>query len=153
VNNLAILPPSNCASENADEVNASRTLLHRPVRQPNECRPTARMGDEGKAAKRGGALAALLFEHPFVGAVNTVNFDLDQSARCDPALRLCAASFSQTGAVVFLQNGTNLGHQFGGLFLSSSGLIRCNSIRDTVQAQHKHIPRQRNGHHPRDSEP
>ena len=35
----------------------------------------------------------------------------------------------------------------------SCGLIRCNSIRDTVQAQHKHIPRQRNGHHPRDSEP
>jgi hypothetical protein len=25
------------------------------------------------------------------------------------------------------------------------------SIRDTVQTQHKHIPRQRNGHHPRDS--
>jgi len=35
----------------------------------------------------------------------------------------------------------------GGIF--SSGLIRRNSIRDTVQAHHKHIPRQRNGHHSR----
>jgi hypothetical protein len=43
--------------------------------------------------------------------------------------------------------------KFGGLFLSSSGLIRCNSIRDTVQAEHKHIPRQHNDHHPSDSEP
>jgi hypothetical protein len=29
----------------------------------------------------------------------------------------------------------------------------CNSVRDTVQAQHQYIPRQRNRHHPRDSEP
>ena len=43
--------------------------------------------------------------------------------------------------------------KFGGLFLSSSGLIRCNSIRDTVQAEHKHIPRQHNDHYPGDSEP
>jgi hypothetical protein len=36
----------------------------------------------------------------------------------------------------------NLGHQkFGGLFLCSSGLTRFNSIRDTVQTQHEHIPR------------
>src|SRR5215471_12506717 len=35
----------------------------------------------------------------------------------------------------------------GGIF--SSGLIRRNSIRNTVQAHHKHIPRQRNGHHSR----
>jgi hypothetical protein len=34
------------------------------------------------------------------------------------------------GAVVPQEN---LGHQIGGLFLSSSGLIRCNSIPDTVQ--------------------
>jgi hypothetical protein len=27
------------------------------------------------------------------------------------------------------------------------------SVRDTVQTQHKHIPRQRNGHHTSDSEP
>jgi len=47
-----------------------------------------------------------------------------------------------------------LGHPFGGpLFVSSSGFIRCNSIRDTVQAQHKNIPRQHNGHHRSDSEP
>ena len=32
-------------------------------------------------------------------------------------------------------------------------LIRCNSIRDTVQAQHKHIPREGDGHHSCDSEP
>jgi len=41
----------------------------------------------------------------------------------------------------------------GSLLLSISGLIRRNSIRDTVYAQHKHIPRQRNGHNARDSEP
>jgi len=48
-------PSSDRASENADEVNASRTLLHRAVRQTNGCRPRTRHdGDEGKAAKRGG---------------------------------------------------------------------------------------------------
>jgi hypothetical protein len=47
----AILPRSNCASESADEVNASRTLLHRAVRQPDGCCPRTRhvWGDEGKA--------------------------------------------------------------------------------------------------------
>ena len=72
MNNLAILPRSNCASENADEVNASRTLLHRAVRQTNECRPRTRHdGDEGKAAKR--ALAALQFSGQFgnLGAKKT----------------------------------------------------------------------------------
>jgi hypothetical protein len=67
---------------------------------------------------------------------------------CDPGVGIM--SRVSHGAVIPQEN---LGHQIGGLFLSSSGLIRCNSIRDTVQTQHKHIPRQRNGHHPRDSEP
>jgi hypothetical protein len=50
------------------------------------------------------------------------------------------------GGVSFL----NLGPLNGGpLFF----LIRCNSVRDTVQAQHKHIPRESDGHHSRDSEP
>jgi hypothetical protein len=44
----AILPRSDCASESADEVNASRTL-HRAV------------WDEGKAVRRGAAPTALLF--------------------------------------------------------------------------------------------
>jgi hypothetical protein len=43
--------------------------------------------------------------------------------------------------------------KFGGLFLSSSGIIRCNLIRGTAQAEHKHIPRQHNDHHSGDSEP
>jgi hypothetical protein len=46
----AILPRSNCVSESADEMNASRTSLHRAVRQTNGCRPRTRHdGDEGKA--------------------------------------------------------------------------------------------------------
>jgi hypothetical protein len=36
---------------------------------------------------------------------------------------------------------------------SGSGLIRCNSIGDTVQAQHKHIPNQSDAHHSCNSEP
>ena len=36
---------------------------------------------------------------------------------------------------------------------SSIGLIRSNSIQDTVQAQHQHIPDQHNRHHSRDGEP
>jgi hypothetical protein len=57
----------------------------------------------------------------------------------------------EQGAVVLREKlkATN----FGGLLLSCSGVIRCNSIRDTAEAHHKHIPRQRNGHHSRDSEP
>jgi hypothetical protein len=71
---------------------------------------------------------------------------------CDPWLdyepRLCGK-----GRVTSFHE-TDLGHQkFGGLFLSSGDLIRCNSIRETVQAQHEHVPRQRDGHHSRDSEP
>jgi hypothetical protein len=38
-------------------------------------------------------------------------------------------------------------------FLFGGGLIRCNSVRDTVQAQHKHIPRERNAQYSRDGEP
>jgi hypothetical protein len=42
----AILLRSDCASESADEVNASRTLLHRAVRQPDGMlsENTARIG-------------------------------------------------------------------------------------------------------------
>ena len=63
MNNLAILPQSNCASESADEVNASRTLLHLAVStdQRTPSKKTARMGDEGKAVRRRGAPTALLF--------------------------------------------------------------------------------------------
>jgi hypothetical protein len=62
-----------------------------------------------------------------------------------------AARVREQGAVVLREKlkATN----FGGLLLSDSGIIRCNSIRDTAQAQHKHIPGQCNGHHPGDSEP
>jgi hypothetical protein len=57
------------------------------------------------------------------------------------------------GAVVFRMARITKATKLVAFFFSISGLIRCNSIRDTVQAQHKHISRQRNGHHPRDSEP
>ena len=40
---------------------------------------------------------------------------------------------------------------FRSIFMFNVGC--CNSVRDTVQAQHQHIPRQRNGHHTRDCEP
>jgi hypothetical protein len=61
---------------------------------------------------------------------------------------------SSEGRGTLISNCLDLGHQkFGGLFLSSGDLIRCNSIRKTVQAQHKHIPRERDGHHSCDSEP
>jgi len=74
----------------------------------------------------------------------------EKPGSCGLGLR---TALSQKGAVVFYQSGTDLGHPVWWPFLSSSDLIRCNSIRDTVQAQHKHIPRQHNGHHPRDGEP
>jgi hypothetical protein len=52
----AILPRSNCASENADGGERSRTLRHPAVRQTNVCRPRTRHGgDEGKAVRRTGA--------------------------------------------------------------------------------------------------
>jgi hypothetical protein len=64
-----------------------------------------------------------------------------------------ALRFLTKRAQLVLQSGTDLGYQVGGLFLFGGGLIRCNSVRDTVQTQHKHIPRQCNGHHSCDSEP
>jgi hypothetical protein len=60
----AILPLSNCASENVDEVNASRTLLH-PGRfdSPHDAvQENGAYGDEGKAVRRRGAPTALLSE-------------------------------------------------------------------------------------------
>jgi hypothetical protein len=52
----------------------------------------------------------------------------------DPAQRLCAASFSQTGAVVFLQNGTDLGHQVGGLLLSAQEAKGANGLTRRVSS-------------------
>jgi hypothetical protein len=109
---------------------------------------TARMGDEGKAVGSSSP-AALLFEPPSSGAVY---FDVDQRFPIGLWFGIGSCAFAKS-AGVFLQSGTDLGHPVWWPFLFSSGLIRCNSIRDTVQAQHKHIPRQRNGHHSRDSEP
>jgi hypothetical protein len=64
--------------------------------------------------------------------VGPVHFDVDQRSQlgsCGLGLR---AALSQKGAVVFPQSGTDLGHPVWWPYLSSSGLIRCNSIRDTV---------------------
>jgi hypothetical protein len=67
-------------------------------------------------------------------------------------LGLWAASLAK-GAALFSPND-DLGHpSLGGLSLSSRGLTRRNSIRDTVQAQHKHIPNQSDAHHSCNSEP
>jgi hypothetical protein len=128
------------------------TLLHRAVRQPNDCRPRTRhvWGTKAKPSGVRGAPTALLFLKSHRRAVN---FDLDRRARVRSCAEIMRCVFLTNRRSWFLRNGTNLGHQSGGLLLSSGGLICCNSIRDTVQAQHKHIPRQRNGHHPRDSEP
>ena len=79
-------------------------------------------------------------------------FDVDQCSDCDCVVGIVSDA-SVTEDVVVLVPLPTKATNFGGLFLSSGGLIRCNSIRDTVQAQHKHIPRQRNGHHPDDGEP
>jgi hypothetical protein len=67
VNNLAILPRSNCASENADEVNAAARCVTRRFDKPTYA--VQESGTMGMKAKPSGvgALAALLFEQ----AVNT----------------------------------------------------------------------------------
>jgi hypothetical protein len=75
VNNLAILPLSNCASESVDEVNASRTLLHRAVRQP--VREHGTYGDEGKAVGCVSPTALLFVVHELEALVGPVHFDLD----------------------------------------------------------------------------
>jgi hypothetical protein len=122
----------------------------RSVRHPTDAaRESGTYGGQGKAA---GCVppTALLYERHSSGAVN---FDLDQRARVRSGGGIYALRFLTKRAQLVLQSGTDLGHQVGGLFLFGGGLIRCNLIRDTVQTQHKHIPRQCNGHHSCYSEP
>jgi hypothetical protein len=73
---------------------------------------------------------------------------------CDPVVRdYEAASFANKARSFLQHERITKATKLVAFFLSSRGPIRCNSIRDTVQTQHKHIPRQRNGDYPRNSEP